>query len=179
MNRRSFLRSLAVGTAAIGLDPVSRPPWDWRAEATELAGRNDRLRAQRAYKIRTDAARLARHRPPVSHPDNGEEDLYPNRIASYSKGLPHSSLGEVDLAAYDALLRALRTGERAAFEAIPLGLGRKLTNPQAGLAFDLEGPDSHHLSMRPPPTIASAEAASELAELYWMALARDVHFLDY
>jgi hypothetical protein len=179
VNRRSFLRNLAVGTAAIGLDPVSRPPWDWRAEATELAGRNDRLRAQRAYRIRTDAARLARDRPPVSHPDNGEEDLYPNRIASYSKGLPHSSLGEVDLAAYDALLRALRTGEKAAFEAIPLGLGGKLTNPQAGLAFDLEGPDSHHLSMRPPPTIASAEAASELAELYWMALARDVHFLDY
>jgi hypothetical protein len=43
----------------------------------------------------------------------------------------------------------------------------------------MEGPDSHHMTMRPAPTIASREAASELAELYWMALARDVHFLDY
>jgi hypothetical protein len=33
--------------------------------------------------------------------------------------------------------------------------------------------------MRPAPTIAGAEGASELAEVYWMALARDVHFSDY
>lgn len=47
------------------------------------------------------------------------------------------------------------------------------------IAFDLEGADSDHMAIPPAPTIAKAEAASELAELYWMALARDVNFLDY
>src|SRR5439155_8161270 len=102
-----------------------------------------------------------------------------NKIGSYSKALPHNQLGEVDLNAYGALLTALATGRREDFEAIPLGLGAKLTNPQSGLAFDLEGPDSHALFQPPAPALASAQAAGELAELYWMALARDVHFTDY
>src|SRR5439155_544382 len=102
-----------------------------------------------------------------------------NKIGSYSKALPHNQLGEVDPNAYSALLTALSTGRREDFEAIPLGLGAKLTNPQSGLAFDLEGPDSHALFQRPAPALASAEAAGELAELYWMALSRDVHFADY
>src|SRR5206468_515291 len=46
-------------------------------------------------------------------------------------------------------------------------------------AFDLEGPDSHALFQPPAPALASGQAAAELAELYWMALARDVHFADY
>jgi hypothetical protein len=33
--------------------------------------------------------------------------------------------------------------------------------------------------MRPPPAFASAEQAAEIAELYWMALLRDVHFNEY
>ncbi len=58
-------------------------------------------------------------------------------------------------------------------------LQRRLVNPQAGYAFDLEGTDSHQLSMRPPPDFAIAEEAGEMAELYRMALLRDVKFLDY
>jgi hypothetical protein len=45
--------------------------------------------------------------------------------------------------------------------------------------MDLEGPDSHHVTMPPAPRFASAEAAGEAVELYWMALARDVNFTDY
>jgi hypothetical protein len=75
---------------------------------------------------------------------------------------------------YKALLRALATGRKQDFEAIPIGLGAKLTNPQSGLAFDLEGPDSHSISLRPAPALSSPEAAGELVELYWMALARDI-----
>jgi membrane-associated phospholipid phosphatase len=55
----------------------------------------------------------------------------------------------------------------------------KLVNPQAGLAFDMQGPDSHALAMRAAPRFDSAEQASEIAENYWMALARDVSFIDY
>ena len=52
-------------------------------------------------------------------------------------------------------------------------------NPQSALAFDLEGPDAQDLKMPPAPTIKSPQAAGEMAELYWMALCRDVPFLEY
>src|SRR5205085_7700509 len=48
-----------------------------------------------------------------------------------------------------------------------------------GLAFDLQGADSHQLYMPPPPAFSSAEEASEMAELYWMAATRDVSFANY
>jgi hypothetical protein len=66
-------------------------------------------------------------------------------VASASKGLPHDELGEVDPGAYRTLLRALGSGRPEDFERIPLGVdnARKLLNPQGGLAFDLEEPDSH------------------------------------
>jgi len=48
----------------------------------------------------------------------------------------------------------------------------------AGLAFDLEGPDSHACSIPPAPRFDSAEEAGEMVELYWIALARDVPFTD-
>ena len=42
--------------------------------------------------------------------------------------------------------------------------------------FDLEGPDSQDIGIRKAPRINSAEADGEIAELYWMALCRDVPF---
>jgi len=82
-------------------------------------------------------------------------------------------------AAYNALLEALRTGNPAAFEQIPLGSSRKLTDPQAGYAFDLEGADAFTFIQAPPPTFSSREIAAEIAENYWMALLRDVPFTNY
>jgi hypothetical protein len=180
LDRRSFLWRLGVGaTTLVGLSSLKLPNMESEAEAEELGPLKYSRRRNLAKKIRLDAANLAKNRPTVKHPTNGEEELYHSKIANYSKGLPHNNLGEVDLSAYNALLGALSTGNPEDFEAIPIGGSRKLTNPQAGLAFDLEGPDSHHLSIRPSPTIAGSEAASELAELYWIALVRDVHFMDY
>ena len=66
------------------------------------------------------------------------------------------------------------------WDKVTLGLGRKLTSPQAGLAMDLQGPDSRGDGKLPPaPAFATAEEAGEEVELYWMALARDVNFSDY
>jgi hypothetical protein len=138
-----------------------------------------RVRQARAFEVRLRAAELARSRSHAEQSSNGEESLYPKRIASYSKGLPHNALGEVDPNAYNAFLAALASADPADFESLPMGLGRKLTNPLAGMAFDLEGPDSHHVAMAPAPTIASGQGGSELGEVYWMSLCRDVHFSDY
>ena len=141
-------------------------------------------RQKEAYRIRVEAARRERELPPANHPTNGDEQRYPNKIASYSKGLPHNRLGEVDRAAYASLIRAVTTGDPADFENIvtasddPTAFG-KLTNPQAGLAFEMVSADSHALVQKPPPSFISAEEAAEIAENYWMALTRDVPFAEY
>jgi hypothetical protein len=143
------------------------------------------VRQNLARSVRDAATELALRRPHPAHVDNGDETGYRNGagqlsyIGSFHKGLDHDALGEVVPAAYRALLKALRTRSPEAFEAIPLKLGRKLVDPQAGLAFDLEGPDSHAMTMPPAPRLDSAEAAAEMAELYWMALLRDVWFGDF
>ena len=77
------------------------------------------------------------------------------------------------------MLTALASGRSSDFEAIPLGGKVKFTNPQIVYAFEMVGPDSHDLTMIPPPTFSSAEEASEMAEVYWGALTRDVAFVDY
>lgn len=55
----------------------------------------------------------------------------------------------------------------------------RLVNPQAGLAFSLQGPDSHDLTIPVAPSFAGREQAAEIAENYWMALARDIPFEHY
>lgn len=54
----------------------------------------------------------------------------------------------------------------------------RLNNPQAAYGIDLVGPDAAALSL-PPPPFASQEMAAEMAELYWLALVRDVAFREY
>jgi hypothetical protein len=45
----------------------------------------------------------------------------------------------------------------------------------AGLIFDLEGPDSHAVTLPPAPVLGSIELSAEMAEIYLMALLRDIH----
>jgi hypothetical protein len=129
--------------------------------------------------VRAAAAELGTHTSAVQHLTNGDEAALRGMVACYSKGLPHNPLGEVDGAAYALLLRALGSGEPRDFEAVPLGGFVKLANPQAGLAFNLVGPDPSCVELEPPPRFASAEQGAELIELYWQALLRDVPFGDY
>ncbi len=114
---------------------------------------------------------------------NGDEQRFkgadgkPSYIGNFSKGLPHDEFGEVHRDAYKSLLHAVE--EEKDFDQITLGLGRKLTNPQAGLATDPEGPDPKDLKILAAPSLDSAEEAAEGVELYWMALLRDVPFTDF
>jgi hypothetical protein len=114
---------------------------------------------------------------------NGDEERFkgpdgkPDYIGNFSKGLPHDKFGEVDRAAYQSLLHAV--DKETDFDKIVLGGGRKLTNPQSGLATDQEGPDPKDLKILAAPSLDSAEEAAEGVELYWMALLRDVPFTDF
>lgn len=144
------------------------------------------LRRTEATLIRQEASKLADQYAYPSSINNGEEASYRTAgqlsyVANYSKGLRHNAFGEVLPASYASLLRALDSHDPNEFEQIQLGSpnGLNLVNPQAGLAFDLEGPDASALSIPPAPRIDQSEAASEMGELYWMALLRDVAFVDY
>lgn len=149
-------------------------------------------RTSNASRVRNEAANVAHDRGSQSQLSNGDESSYRNAagdlsyIGSFHKGLQHNAIGELDQPGhYRAMVRALNSSESADFEAIPLSViptppgRRRLVNPQAGLAFDLQGPDSHSITIPPAPRIDSAEAAAEMAELYWMALLRDVPFSDF
>ena len=59
------------------------------------------------------------------------------------------------------------------------GIGAKFQNPLAAYCFQMEGIDSHDLATPVPPAFNGAQAAGEMVELYWQALARDTPFTDY
>ncbi|MFC4565143.1 vanadium-dependent haloperoxidase [Nocardiopsis mangrovi] len=137
------------------------------------------LRRGTGYRIRIRAANRAYQSLFPRHRDNGEhEEPY---LASYSKGLPHDEHGEVDLDAYALWDRAMTDPSVAAFERVPRGLrdGRPQLNPLSAFGLDIEGPDSHGLVCPPAPRMDSPEFAAELGEVYWMALLRDVPFVEF
>jgi len=136
-------------------------------------------RAANALLLRQIAAVLQRQRPPEATTTNGDEQLYPNQIATATKGLLHSQLGEVQMPAYQSLLKAINSQKHSDAENIIIGYGRKLVDLEAGFAYDLEGGDSHTFTSLPPPTFASAQTAAEMVELYWQAAARDVPFAQW
>lgn len=178
-NRRAFLGSVSAATLAAGVIGVEPLLKNENSQLQAATGSNQR--ANQCAKLRRDGATAGLQATPqnLQHPDNNDEELYPNKLGSYSKGLPHNDDGTVVASAYAALLQAVNTGRPADFDAIPLGGTVGLTNPQAGLAFDLEGPDGHALVQPPAPAFASRAQAAEISENYWMALLRDVPYSQY
>ncbi|TAG76180.1 MAG: twin-arginine translocation pathway signal protein [Burkholderiales bacterium] len=140
---------------------------------------SDAALRQRAFDIRTATARSNLAIPIPPHPDNGDEQRYPNRIGSDSRGLPHNARGEVDLNAYSVLTAAYDSGDPDAFERIPLGGTRKFLNPIGSFAVSLVGPDVTQFAIPPAPALASTARASEAIELYWQSLLRDVPLSEY
>ena len=178
-SRRKFLGVAGAATIAagvIGVDPLLKSE---RSQVQAAPGSNQR--ANDCAKLRRDAASAGLKDTPqnLQHPNNLDEDLYPNKLGSYSKGLPHNPDGTVVASAYAALVKAIDSGRPADFDVIPLGGTTLLTNPQSGLAFDMEGPDAHALVQPPAPAFASRAQAAEISEDYWMALLRDVPYSQY
>lgn len=184
-SRRTFLGQLGGAAAAAmtvggitALEPVVAGKAG-EARADEIGPLGDQARADASYNLRVNQATIQHNLPLVAHPSNSDEQLYADKGASYSKCLPHDSYGRVDLNAYGTLINALTTGNPSDFAAITMGSARTLTNPQSGLAYDLEGTDSHNLNVDPAPPMAGAQLAAEMVEMYWAALLRDVPFAHY
>src|SRR5580693_4786737 len=140
LSRRSFLgrasTSATVAAASVGFPALLLTE---NVEARGVAritdqddDEDDSSRRGRSFRIRLNAA-TAERKVPIPHQiNNGDEALYPNFIGNYSQGLPHDSIGEVDPAAYHALLTAVKTGDPDEFAEIPLGGNVKLSGPQGG-----------------------------------------------
>jgi membrane-associated phospholipid phosphatase len=170
-DRRTFFQKMmalavvpASGAAAIRRPPFPAPPPG---------------RAQEALQLRENAAAYQAGQAVASYPTNGDETSLPAYIGSFTKGLPHTQLGEVQPGTYETLLHALSTGSQADFENIARGSGSKFVSPLAAFAYQMEGADSHRLGMDAPPAFSTPDAAGEMVELYWQALARDVPFTAY
>ena len=173
----TYLAIPAPGTAVF--DNVNTPDCGnaRRVEERRLSARD----------VRVEAAQVDVARRHDEHHNNNDEVNYAGRpfIGNFSKGLGHDSVGDPEPISYGTLLRALESRDPADFEEIVLGTisGEakrvKLTNPQTGLTFDVEGPDPQEVTQPPAPRFDSQVAANEAGELYWMALARDVPFISY
>lgn len=180
LSRRSFFGRVSASTAVAAATGVGLPSFllSEKAKAGDDGDESSQRRA-RSYRIRVKAAIAERDVPTPRQISNGDETRYSNFIGNYSQGLPHNSIGEVDPTAYQALLTAVTSGNPSDFANIPMGGNVKLSGPQGGLAFDLEGTDGAQLTIPPSPAVASAERAGEMVEDYWMAMARDIPFYLY
>jgi hypothetical protein len=183
--RRAFLSqvrgaaaTIATGAALAGARPAQAASPSQESAAVE-SGNVGRARALQAYSNRVRAAQAELNVRPPNQVTNGDEQRFPNRIGNYSKGLAHNGIGEVLPSSYASFLRAVNSGQAALFDQIQMGGSAPLVDPQAGLAFDLEGGDSHQFAIGTPPSVVSREMADTAIENYWMALCRDVNFTQY
>ena len=136
---------------------------------------------------------------PLEHFDNGDEAKFQKKafIGSFTKGLPHDDqTGKIlDSEQFKRFRIAIHTGDF--FNEQQPDLGRDVNSsprwrainldteirgwesPASGLTFEVHGPDSHSVTMPPAPKIGSNELIFELAEVYWLALLRDIHFNQF
>lgn len=120
----------------------------------------------------------------IENENNGDEQTVPDAASQFTKTFTHDpTTGLVDatgLASYQQLVKAINDGQQADFNAIVRAPGAsKLVNPQAALAFSLQGADTSLFSIPLFPTMSSPELAAQMIEDYLMVLCRDVVFSDY
>lgn len=182
VSRRAFLGRVGLFTASTAvagtLSSTLFKTKEGSAQAQVIASYAGKGFPPKAYQVRVTAAEATRRAIPA-HPTNGDEAKYANKIATDTRGLPHNKLGEVDLKAYQSLIDALKSGDPNNYEKIILGGKRKLVQPLTPLAVSLTGLNASQLAIPVPPTLDSAEQATELIELAWEALLRDVPFSEF
>ena len=145
------------------------------------------VRREKAFKVRKAAARMARCRPHRNHIPNGDEMAYRDAgyAMTFTKGLEHDPMNLLAKRSSDvATLRdAIDAGCVDAFNAITRPCDtrttpkpiRKWEAPTAGFVHDLQGPDAQAVTMQPAARLGSLELTYEMAEVYELALLRDVN----
>ncbi len=158
-------------------------------------------RARRAKELRDLATEISRTRPHVASRSNGEEiDLAAaNFPSNFTKGLYHNEFGVLASAkSYSDFVEAINSEDQNLFVSREFGADytvlpsplfrctigstavkwRGWESPRAGHVYELEGPDAGSVGMAPAPRVGSSELAAEMAELYGLAILRDVPFTE-
>lgn len=136
--------------------------------------------------------------PYAESPANTDEENFAleGYPANFTKGLPHQANGTAQQG-YDEFTDAINLdngmgANDVSFADVPTGAalfksqrddGEEITwrgweSPRTGHYFDLQGPDADAFGMAPAPNLGSAELTAEMAEVYAMALLRDVPFAE-
>ncbi len=143
-------------------------------------------RIEKSLNFRISAAKKAADRTHPAHEANGDEQRYgsTNYAMSFTKGLDHeentgliidpndfvSFRTAIDEGYVDAFTTSVRSSSQKE---------RQWEAPTAGLVYDLQGPDSQAVTMEPAPALGSTELAYEMAEVYELALLRDVPLTEF
>lgn len=121
-------------------------------------------------------------------------------VANFTKGLPHNEFAQLETAEhYQTLVNQINQQDAETFDEVERGLNdlrpaktirveeapnkpvkpitwRGWESPRAGHYFDLQGPDADAVSMPAAPELGSDELTAEMAEVYALALLRDIPF---
>jgi hypothetical protein len=194
-SRRRFLGQVGAalaGGAVFGRSAIAAAQSENSANPPAPPSGSDHSRVEDAKQIRYRCANNEAHIKVPPHTTNGDEQRYHDKSGTYSKGLLQDGIGLVNLAAFQSLKHAIDTGRFQDFENIIIGGTRTQNGALGGISFALEGCDGVQLGNAPcpdnqisqivvPPAPAAASAAygTELIELYWASLLRDVAFTDY
>lgn len=118
---------------------------------------------------------------PIYCNNNCDLKNVPNFRGNFSKALPHKSKNEVSKEDYIYLLKAIRSCNPKYLSKVKLGNpnGIKLIDINAIFDAELFGKFKASYKLPAAPSILSDIAAGELIELYAMALARDIPFINY
>lgn len=138
-------------------------------------------RRERSLQIRIKAAQLACNRKHPIHQKNKDEKKEHDFMMNFSKGLHHDeNTGLVeDPEKFTKFREAIDDGFICPFTEKEIVspdklAGRKWEAPTAGFVYSLQGPDAQAVTMPPAPALGSTELAYEMAEVYELALLRDV-----
>tara|TARA_B110000008_G_C16976752_1_gene566209 strand:+ start:2754 stop:4520 length:1767 start_codon:yes stop_codon:yes gene_type:complete len=143
-------------------------------------------RRSAAHEIRKEAAQLAFDRDHPQHKNNGDESRYSQAqyAMSFTKGLEHNSdTGLIEHKSdFEDFRSAIDLGRVEAFtSSVPVDKQKKRQweAPTAGTVFSLQGPDAQSVTMAPAPALGSKELAYEMAEVYELAILRDIPFTNF
>ena len=157
-------------------------------------------RAGAAKRLRDVATEMSRLRPQARTENNREEsDHGPQYPANFTKGLAHDDCGLLEHGTdYLCFVEAINSPDRNLFEKHVLSASdhgvtyhcsvkdtchgeqdvawRGWESPRAGHVYELQGADAGACGMAPAPRVGSSELAAEMAEVYALAILRDVPF---
>jgi hypothetical protein len=143
-------------------------------------------RKKEAIEVRNSASQMAYDRNHPTHLSNGDEQRYAsaNYAMSFTKGLEHNNdTGLIQNADdFKAFRSAIDDGKVDAFTTSVRSANdkkRQWEAPTAGLAYELQGPDSQSVTMAPAPALKSSEIAYEMAEVYELSLLRDTLLSEF